>query len=189
MASEMIDADLFEILCCPACRGELEGRAPESELYCAACQFHYPVVEGIPVLFPMDVKAHFDELFGRFWDSEDRASTYDLFVEGEQSMMDMHHHRGEIRATLEKYPNLWADLAFRDELYRIDEIDPEWRQLLVDYPDRFLLGTDTYTPDRWYLVVENADEARHWLNLLPQSIANNIAYGNAERLLKKVGWQ
>ncbi len=84
---------------------------------------------------------------------------------------------------------MWADLAFRDELYRIDEIDPEWRQLLVDYPDRFLLGTDTYTPNRWYLVVENADEARHWLKLLPHSIANNIAYGNAERLVKKAGWQ
>lgn len=95
----------------------------------------------------------------------------------------------QIRAMLGKYPNLWADLSFRDELYLADELDPEWRQLFLDFPNRFLLGTDTYTPVRWYFVVENAEEAQHWLKLLPQSIARNIAYGNAERLLNRVGWQ
>jgi hypothetical protein len=95
----------------------------------------------------------------------------------------------QIRAMLGKYPNLWADLSFRDELYLTDELDPEWRQLFLDFPRRFLLGTDTYTPVRWYYVEEYSDEARHWLKLLPPSIARNIAYGNAERLLNKVGWQ
>ena len=95
----------------------------------------------------------------------------------------------EIRATLGKYPNLWADLAFRDELYLANELDPEWRKLFLDYPDRFLLGTDTYTPDRWYFVVENANESRNWLKLLPEEVARNIAYRNAERLLIKVDWQ
>ena len=95
----------------------------------------------------------------------------------------------EIRATLGKYPNLWADLAFRDELYLANELDPEWRKLFLDYPDRFLLGTDTYTPDRWYFVVENANESRDWLKLLPEEVARNIAYRNAERLLIKVDWQ
>lgn len=84
---------------------------------------------------------------------------------------------------------MWADLAFRDELYLADELDPEWRQLFLDYPDRFLLGTDTYTPDRWYFVVENANESRDWLKLLPEEVARNIAYRNAERLLIKVDWQ
>jgi predicted TIM-barrel fold metal-dependent hydrolase len=95
----------------------------------------------------------------------------------------------EIRATMHKYPNLWADLSFRHEFFLTDEIDPEWRQLFLDFPNRFLLGTDTYTPDRWYLVVENAGESRDWLKLLPEEVAKNIAYRNAERLLNKVGWQ
>ncbi len=95
----------------------------------------------------------------------------------------------DIRATMQKYPNLWADLSYRDEFYLTDEIEPEWRQLFLDFPDRFLLGTDTYTPDRWYLVVERADESRDWLKLLPEEVAKNIAYRNAERLLNKVGWQ
>ncbi len=95
----------------------------------------------------------------------------------------------DIRATMQKNPNLWADLSFRDEFYLTDEIDPEWRQLFLDFPDRFVLGTDTYTPDRWYLVVERADESRDWLKLLPEDVAKNIAYRNAERLLNRAGWE
>jgi ubiquinone/menaquinone biosynthesis C-methylase UbiE len=52
------------------------------------------------VLFPTNVKARFEELFQRSWDSEVRAEVYDKFVEGGESMMDMHHHLGETRATL-----------------------------------------------------------------------------------------
>jgi len=95
----------------------------------------------------------------------------------------------EIRAMMHKYPNLWADLSYRHEFFLTDEIDPEWRQLFLDFPDRFLLGTDTYTPDRWYLVVERADESRDWLRLLPEEVAKNIAYRNAERLLDRAGWE
>jgi ubiquinone/menaquinone biosynthesis C-methylase UbiE/uncharacterized protein YbaR (Trm112 family) len=97
----LLDPQLREILCCPACRGELADAADGSELSCAACAFRFPIVDGIPVLFPLDVSAHFERLFGRYWDSEERAETYDRFVEGAESMIDLHHHRGETRATLE----------------------------------------------------------------------------------------
>lgn len=96
-----IDPQILEILCCPACRGSLEHGPQDSELHCSACAFTYPIVEGIPVLFPLDVKANFDELFGRYWDSVDRADEYDKFVEGGESMLDLHNSEGEIRATLE----------------------------------------------------------------------------------------
>ena len=100
-SEDNVDRDLLKILCCPACRGSLEHRSQDSELYCSACAFTYPIVDGIPVLFPLDVKAHFDELFGRYWDSVDRADEYDKFVEGGESMLGMHNSEGEIRATLE----------------------------------------------------------------------------------------
>jgi LSD1 subclass zinc finger protein len=96
-----LDPQLLEILCCPSCRGELEYDRGASELRCEACAFTYPIVDGIPVLFPLDVKANFDELFGRYWDSEDRAEIYDRFVEGSQSMLGMHNYQGEVRATME----------------------------------------------------------------------------------------
>jgi len=101
MTNAMVDPKLLEILCCPACRGKLDYDPGAAELRCAACAFNYPIVDGIPVLFPLDVKAHFEELFGRYWDSEDRAETYDRFVEGAQSMLGMHNYQGERRATVE----------------------------------------------------------------------------------------
>ena len=95
----------------------------------------------------------------------------------------------EIRALLEKYPNLWSDLAFRNEHVFQDQVAPGWRQLFTDFPHRFVLGTDTYTPERWYYVVEHAEWSRGWLQTLPGALAENIAYRNAETLLKKAGFQ
>ena len=88
-----------------------------------------------------------------------------------------------IRALLQKHKNLWSDLAFRSEYELGGVVDSEWQKLFEDFPDRFVLGTDTYTPERWYYVVEQADWSRGWLSSLPQGLAENIAYRNAENLL------
>ena len=92
----------------------------------------------------------------------------------------------EIAVMLEKHPNLWADLAFRYEHATNGAVDPDWRALFERFPDRFMLGTDTYTPERWYLVIEHAADSRAWLNNLPRDVAEGIAYRNAEALLKRV---
>jgi len=91
-----------------------------------------------------------------------------------------------IAALMEQYPNLWADLAFREEFAFQGDVEEEWRRLFERFPVRFMLGTDTYTPQRWLYVSENADWARGWLPSLPAEIADNIAWRNAERLLARV---
>ncbi len=83
---------------------------------------------------------------------------------------------------LRQYKHLWADLAFRTDHAADGKIDPEWRKLFEAFPRRFMLGTDTYTPDRWPYVIEHADWSRAWLADLPAALARNIAYGNAETL-------
>lgn len=93
----------------------------------------------------------------------------------------------QIEPMLQKYPNLWSDLAFRSEHAFNDQVDADWQELFERFPGRFLLGTDTYTPERWYYVVENADWSRRWLSTLPRELAENIAYRNAEALLARVG--
>jgi ubiquinone/menaquinone biosynthesis C-methylase UbiE/uncharacterized protein YbaR (Trm112 family) len=98
--SNRLDPVLRDMLCCPACRGELTYKPELDELACAPCGFEYPIVEGIPVLFPVNVKARFQELFGRYWDSEERAKTYDTFVAGQESLTGAHYHRGEVETTL-----------------------------------------------------------------------------------------
>lgn len=91
----------------------------------------------------------------------------------------------QIRPLLEQYSNLWADLAFRSEYVLEGRVVDEWRKLFIEYPGRFVLGTDTYTPDRWFDVVDQADWSRSWLKSLPPSLAEKIAYRNAEALLER----
>lgn len=49
----MIDAELLEILRCPACVREKEGRLTlyrEAWLICRDCRRKYPIVEDIPIM-------------------------------------------------------------------------------------------------------------------------------------------
>src|SRR6266567_1748109 len=87
--------DFFDMLCCPACRGPLTRPGAE-ELTCAPCGYSFPIVEGIPVLFPCNVKEKFNELFGRYWDSESNAELYDKNVEGEDSPFWRYNHEAEL---------------------------------------------------------------------------------------------
>lgn len=84
---------------------------------------------------------------------------------------------------LDRYPRLYVDLSMRDE--RIapgGELDPDWENLLWEYPDRFLAGVDTFSPERWDVYGRVVKRMRHWLGQLPEAVADQIAYGNAMRL-------
>lgn len=87
-----------------------------------------------------------------------------------------------IAPMLQRYPNLWCDLAFRNEHARDGKVAPAWRALFEQFPQRFMIGTDTYTPERWYYVVEHAQWSRGWLADLPDDISNGIAWANAQTL-------
>jgi hypothetical protein len=87
-----------------------------------------------------------------------------------------------VRALLAKHRMLWADLAYRNDYAPYGKLDPAWRQLILDFPDRFMVGTDTPSPERWYYVVEHARFSRAWIAELPAEVADNVAFRNAERL-------
>lgn len=93
----------------------------------------------------------------------------------------------QIAPLLAKYPNLWADLAFRYEHEFNSKVDDDWQALFERFPRRFMLGTDTYTPERWYYVAEHADWSRTWLGTLARELAENIAFRNVEDLLSRTG--
>lgn len=88
----------------------------------------------------------------------------------------------KVREMLRKYPTLWCDLAFRNEHGSGGKVDPAWREAFVEFPDRFMVGTDTFTPERWYYIEEHAAWSRAWLADLPPDLAERIAYRNAEAL-------
>jgi predicted TIM-barrel fold metal-dependent hydrolase len=91
-----------------------------------------------------------------------------------------------IRDLLKRYPNLWCDLAFRSDHATNGKIDPEWRAMFIEFPGRFLLGTDTYTPERWHFVGELARWSRAWLADLPGEVAERIAFRNGDALIREI---
>jgi Amidohydrolase len=88
----------------------------------------------------------------------------------------------KVARMLAKYPNLTADLAFRSDQASGGKVDAEWRKLFLAFPERIMLGTDTYTPERWYFVEDNANWTRQWLTDLPPEVAVKIARENAINL-------
>ena len=62
-------------------------------------------------------------------------------------------------------------------------LSADWRQLIIDQPDRFILGFDNVWPEHWgqdYL-----DQVTLWrkaMKKLPPDVAHAFAHGNAERL-------
>jgi hypothetical protein len=87
-----------------------------------------------------------------------------------------------VREMLRKHRTLWADLAFRSDQARGDKVSPEWRAAFLEFPDRFMVGTDTFVPERWHYVPEHAAFSRGWLADLPADVAERIAWKNGEAL-------
>lgn len=85
-----------------------------------------------------------------------------------------------VGAMLRRHAKLWADLAFRTDHASGGAVDPDWRALFEAFPDRFMVGTDTFTPERWHYVVDHAAYSRKWLADLPPDLAERIAYRNGE---------
>lgn len=88
----------------------------------------------------------------------------------------------KVREMLRRHKNLWCDLAFRNDHASGGKVEAGWREAFLEFPDRFLVGTDTYTPERWHYVVEHARWSREWLADLPRDVAERIAWRNGDAL-------
>lgn len=91
-----------------------------------------------------------------------------------------------VREMLRRHPRLWADLAFRSDHAAGGKVDPEWRAAFDEFPDRFMVGTDTFTPERLFYIPEHASWTRGWLAGLPPALAERIAWRNAEAMVMPV---
>ena len=89
-----------------------------------------------------------------------------------------------VRETLRRHPRLWSDLAFRGDHANAGKVDAAWREAFQEFPERFVLGTDTFTPERWHYIGPHAGQARHWLADLPAALAERIGWRNADALLR-----
>ena len=83
---------------------------------------------------------------------------------------------------LERFPKLWVELALRTDVAYNGTLDPEWRAVFVKFPDRFMVGTDTWVTSRWEIVRDYHRDVQIWLVQLPREVAEAIAWKNGERL-------
>ncbi|MBA5867797.1 MAG: amidohydrolase [Nitrospira sp. CR1.3] len=88
-----------------------------------------------------------------------------------------------IREMLLRYHSLWPELSSRDDMLSNGRLAEEWRAILLEFPDRFMIGTDTHRPERWDTIAANAASARDWLGELPAEVAERLAYQNGESLI------
>jgi len=111
---------------------------------------------------------------------------------------------GRIHKMMNKYRNLYMSLRILDSrwpkvhntVFDRDELDKEWRALLLAHSDRFFIGTDAMflSPDMpkrgpaAKFSESNSDRyelTRQFLDLLPREVAAKIAYQNAMRVYRK----
>ncbi len=88
-----------------------------------------------------------------------------------------------VDALFARYPKLMGELSYRPGLTCADgQLCPEWRALLLKYPDRFMIGSDTWVNQRWQYYGELMQGYRTWLGGLPADVARRIAWDNGARL-------
>jgi predicted TIM-barrel fold metal-dependent hydrolase len=106
-----------------------------------------------------------------------RAADVRRLIESHKNLYFMTSHTNPTAVSNSNQP--WTPM------FRGDVLASDWKGLVVQYPDRFVLAFDNVWPDHWgdfYL-----QEAQHWRKAfaaLPGEVAHAIAHGNAERLWK-----
>jgi predicted TIM-barrel fold metal-dependent hydrolase len=106
-----------------------------------------------------------------------------------------HAGSGEPRALaglLARHPNLWLDVSGMTYVRtpalatETGPLEPRWKALLTEHPDRILAGLDVWAPALFK--PETLDSLMRWtrrvLGELPAEAAARIAHGNAERLFR-----
>src|SRR6185369_10562300 len=84
---------------------------------------------------------------------------------------------------LAKYPLLMGELSYRPGLTcEGGKHCPEWRELLLKYPTRFMIGSDTWINQRWLYYDDLMKGYRAWLGDLPPEVARKIAWDNGASL-------
>jgi predicted TIM-barrel fold metal-dependent hydrolase len=100
-----------------------------------------------------------------------------------------------LRRLLQQHPALFCELSWRDERalaqgWRLpipisegNQLKTEWKDLLEEFSDRFVIGTDVSTPSP----IEYARLVKYWRAILSQltpETAEKFAHANAERILR-----
>lgn len=88
-----------------------------------------------------------------------------------------------VDALFARYPTLMGELSYRPGLTcDAGKLCPEWRALLLKYPTRFMIGSDTWVNQRWQYYDELMKGYRVWLGDLPSDVARKVGWDNGAGL-------
>lgn len=186
---------LAEILLYHAQKGD---KAPEYVVYPEDKRVLTALEYAIDNRWPFVVHIEFGSLSGekkkRFMDSlESMLDDY-----SEQPFLLTHMGQlkpGECRRLIESHKNIhfhtgWTNPAAVRisnqpwvNVFKGEHFAPEWRDLFIQYPDRFVFALDNVFAKHWTsFYVEQMEYWKKALAQLPVEVAHQIAHGNAERL-------
>jgi Amidohydrolase len=88
-----------------------------------------------------------------------------------------------VRSLMKKYPGLMGELSYRPGLTADNgQLSPEWRALVLEFPTRFMIGSDTWVNQRWLYYDDLMKGYRTWLGGLPADVARKVAWDNGAAL-------
>jgi len=92
-----------------------------------------------------------------------------------------------VYALMQEFPSLYADTSLREYaiLGRGEGLDPEWLEIVIDFQDRLMIGSDTWVNGQWDSYADIMATNRRWLSKLPKNVAEKIAFKNAEKLFNR----
>jgi predicted TIM-barrel fold metal-dependent hydrolase len=101
----------------------------------------------------------------------------------------------EVRRLIESHPNVYFMTSHTTPavigkskqrwtpMFQNDGLAPDWRELVIEKPDRFILAFDNVWPDHWGdFYLRQAEQWRKAFAALPAEVAHAVAHENAERL-------
>ena len=88
----------------------------------------------------------------------------------------------QIARYLAEHPSLMAELSYRGDIATGGKVSAAWRALFLRFSERFIIGSDTWTAERWTSYERIIDTYRGWLADLPQPVASRIRWENGARM-------
>ncbi len=96
-----------------------------------------------------------------------------------------------LRRLLKLHPNLYLQLKIEPAsiiqnrpLDLSGKLRPEWLILISDFPDRFVLGSDTFYTDQGATDTRSLQLLRSFLQQLPTDLATKVAMDNAKQIYR-----
>jgi len=116
------------------------------------------------------------------------ASSIELIYELDPDAKILWAHAGfehaiRVDQLMSRHTDLWADLSFRRDTFGNGQYIGGWREVLIKHADRFMLGIDTYTPQRWLKLKQVMSWQQGMLAGLPKAVATKIAFQNGQRVI------